>query len=109
MKCVGQLLLRQKGPLTLPATPACVLLVDDDSDTRQIYRLALEHAGFEILTANNGFEAIRLAKLHEPDVILMDIAMPEVDGITALQSIRTSPTTRSIPVIAVTALAIAEE
>jgi CheY-like chemotaxis protein len=93
----------------VPTSPACVLIVDDDSDARQIYGLALEHAGFAILTANNGFEAIRLAKLHEPDVILMDIAMPEVDGVTALQSIRTSPLTRAIPIIAVTAIAVSEE
>jgi len=75
---------------TVPTTasPFTVLIVDDDDDCRRISGMALEHAGFAVLTANDGHEGLRLAKNHEPDIILMDIAMPVMDGLTLLAELR---------------------
>ena len=80
-----------------------VLLVDDDDDSRRIFRLALEHAGHKVVTAHDGLEGIRLAELHEPDAILMDIAMPVMDGYAALKQLRSNVATRGVPVLALTA------
>jgi two-component system, cell cycle response regulator DivK len=57
-----------------------VLLVEDNEDNRNIYRLILEHSGFHVLEAVNGQDGIRMAKQERPDVILMDISIPIVDG-----------------------------
>jgi len=86
-------------------TSATVLVVDDDRDARHIFQLALEHAGHTVLIAHDGAEGVRLAQEHSPDVILMDVMMPRVDGVTALQTLRGSTATKNLPVIAVTALA----
>jgi CheY-like chemotaxis protein len=89
--------------------PYTVLVVDDDRDARHIFQLALEYAGHNVLLAHDGGEAIRLAQEHEPDVILMDVMMPRVDGVTALQIIRQHPATCDLPVIAITALATPDD
>src|SRR5512140_978765 len=86
-----------------------VLVVDDDEDSRRIASLALEHAGHTVLTANNGAEGVRLARRHEPDVILMDIAMPVMDGLTAVQQLRANQATRDLPIFAVSARATAHD
>jgi two-component system cell cycle response regulator DivK len=80
-----------------------VLLVDDDDDSRRIFQLALEHAGHTVLTARDGSEGARLAKFHEPHVVLMDIAMPVMDGFAALKQLRSNVTTRDLPILALTA------
>ena len=90
-------------------SPISVLIVDDDDDCRRIYRLALEHAGHTVFTAINGAEGVRLAKSHEPSVILMDIAMPVLDGLAAFREIRSHASTCDIPVIAITARASSDE
>ena len=61
-----------------------VLLVDDDEDCRRIYRAALEHAGHAVMLAKDGLEGLRIAKEEEPDLVLMDISMPNLDGFAAL-------------------------
>jgi CheY-like chemotaxis protein len=90
-------------------SPSTVLIVDDDEDCRRIYGLALEHAGYNVLTANDGHEGLRLAKFYEPDVILMDIAMPVMDGLAALRQLRSLGSTRDLPIVAVTAMATKHE
>ena len=92
-------------PTTMSTTAATVLVVDDDRDARHIFQLALEHAGHRVLIAHDGAEGVKLAKEHEPDVILMDVMMPRVDGVTALHALREAASTRDLPVIAITALA----
>jgi CheY-like chemotaxis protein len=80
-----------------------VLIVDDDENSRIIYRIALEHARFRVHVATDGREGVEAARETDPDVILMDIAMPGTDGREALRQLRSSPETRGIPVIALTA------
>jgi CheY-like chemotaxis protein len=82
----------------------CVLLVDDEEDARSIIRLGLEMStGWTILTASSGQEALTLAAAHQPDVILLDMMMPEMDGRATLQHLKANPETRNIPVILATA------
>jgi CheY-like chemotaxis protein len=90
---------------TMTSTSVTVLVVDDDRDARHIFQLALEYAGHTVLIAHDGAEGVELAERHEPDVILMDVMMPRVDGVTALQAIRAATATKGTPVIAITALA----
>ena len=80
-----------------------ILIVDDDLDMLNLYQAVLREV-FETIPATNGKEAVELAVAEVPDLILMDIMMPEMDGLQAAQLIRENPKTRSIPIIAVTAL-----
>ncbi len=80
-----------------------VLVVDDVTDNLILISLALQNNGYRVLTASNGEEAIKVALLAKPDLILMDIAMPEVDGLIATRRIRKHPELQHTPVIALTA------
>jgi CheY-like chemotaxis protein len=83
-----------------------VLIVDDEEDVRTIAQLGLElRAGWQVLIARSGKEAIQIAAQFQPDVILLDLMMPEMDGRATLQQLKANPQTRSIPVILVTAKA----
>ena len=83
-----------------------MLIVDDEEDVLAIMRLGLEmSAGWTVLTATSGQAALAIAAQHQPDVILLDWMMPEMDGRATLQALRANATTRSIPVILVTAKA----
>lgn len=83
-----------------------ILIVDDDATNRTLYKILLQQAGYEIIEAENGEEAIDLAMQEIPDLILMDIQMPVLDGISALKVIRANENTKDIPVIAVTSYAM---
>jgi CheY-like chemotaxis protein len=80
-----------------------VLLVDDYADTREVIRRMLEARGCRVLEAANGQEAIELACASGPDLILMDLNMPVLDGFNATLRIREYEQTRDVPVVAVTA------
>ena len=80
-----------------------ILVVDDVTDNLILISLALQNNGFRVLTASNGAEALKIALLAKPDLILMDIAMPDVDGLTATRRIRKHPELQHLPVIALTA------
>lgn len=80
-----------------------VLLVDDSFDNRDIYRVVLEFSGYEVFEAANGSEGVRLAAEVHPDLILMDLAMPVMDGWQALRILRTVPKLLEIPVVAISA------
>src|SRR3954451_15767588 len=80
-----------------------VLVVDDDRDARAMYRMYLEHAGCRVRTARDGHAAISKANSWTPDVIVMDLAMPRLDGWTASRWLKASPTTKHIPIIALSA------
>ncbi len=83
-----------------------VLLVDDDPDIRMIGELALASVGgWTTYVAGSGAEALRLAGEHLPDVVLLDVMMPEMDGPTTLERLRATPATAGIPVIFCTAKA----
>lgn len=80
-----------------------VLVADDFDDTRRLTRLILEKFGYEVDEAKDGFEAVKKAVEHHPDLILMDIAMPVMDGIQATQAIRMHSELATVPIVAVTA------
>lgn len=83
-----------------------VLVIEDQEDNRTILRDLLTNAGFEVLEAVNGIEGIETALRERPDLILMDIQMPEMDGYEATRRIKAEPTTAAIPIIAVTSYAL---
>ena len=80
-----------------------MLVVDDTVDNLVIISLHLQQSGYRVVTATDGEEAIKVAALTHPDLILMDISMPGLDGLGATRKIREHPTLRPVPVIAVTA------
>jgi CheY-like chemotaxis protein len=79
-----------------------VLVVDDDAPTRRAYAAFLVDAGFRVLEASNGGEAIFLVRTFGPDVVLMDVVMPVVGGVEAAESLREYPDTAQVPILAVT-------
>ena len=90
----------------LRAVPIRILLIDDDEDSRVVYKTMLEWAGFVVDVAANGIAGLRTARTHPPDVILLDLVMPGVDGGTVLQQLRAMPRTRAIPLIALTGVPV---
>jgi len=84
---------------------ALVLIVDDSPTEVHVMQKALERHGFQTAAASDGSEAIRKAKSLRPDLILMDVVMPGVNGFQATRLLSTDPDTRSIPVIMVTSKA----
>jgi two-component system, cell cycle response regulator DivK len=80
-----------------------VLLVEDNADNQEIYQMILVHHGFSVLQAWDGECGVRMARHHLPDVILMDLTMPRVDGLEATRRLKADPATAAIPVIALTA------
>ena len=86
----------------MPRRPL-VLVVDDSKDNREVAALLLESSGFDAITASNGLEGLIAAHYTRPAVVLMDVAMPVLDGIQATRLLRASPATQGINVIAHTA------
>jgi CheY-like chemotaxis protein len=82
---------------------ATILVVDDLPDNLVLVSLSLQNNGYRVVTANNGEEAIKIASLARPDLILLDLAMPEVDGLSAARRIRQMPELQQVPIIALTA------
>jgi two-component system cell cycle response regulator DivK len=80
----------------------CVLLVDDYLDARQMYTAYLEYSGFAVVQAANGVEALREALKSRPDIILMDLSLPVMDGWEAMRQLKADPRTANIPVVALT-------
>ena len=80
-----------------------ILIVEDYNDTRDFMRFLIESYGFQVIEAADGLEALECLKSHFPDLILMDMAMPEMDGIEATAAIRKLKRGVEIPIIAVTA------
>jgi two-component system, cell cycle response regulator DivK len=86
---------------------ALILIVEDNDKNLKLARDLLQHDGFRTLEAETAAAAIALAEQHVPDLILMDIQLPDMDGVTALGRLREMGTTTSIPVVALTAFAMA--
>ena len=81
-----------------------VLIVDDEEDVLLMLGKRLTASGYSVITATNGKDAIALAKSQHPDIIVLDIIMPEMDGGEVMAELKEHPSTRSIPVILLTAL-----
>ncbi|HLU25335.1 MAG TPA: response regulator [Longimicrobiales bacterium] len=84
-----------------------VLLVEDNDDNRHVYALILRHAGYRVVEARTGDEAVSLARSELPDLILMDISIPAMDGLQATSLLKAEGRTAEIPVVALTAHALA--
>jgi len=86
-----------------------ILVVEDQEDNRQILRDLLGSAGYEMIEVEDGEAAIAAAKAHRPDLILMDVQLPLLDGYEATRRIKADPALRSILIIAVTSYALSGE
>ncbi|WP_451970128.1 response regulator [Azospirillum endophyticum] len=95
------------GPLATDGKPTkTVLIVEDNELNMKLFHDLLEAHGYGTLQTREGKEALRLARQHRPDLILMDIQLPEVSGLEVTRWIKDDPELRSIPVVAVTAFAM---
>jgi CheY-like chemotaxis protein len=86
-----------------------LLLVEDNEDNRIIYSTVLRHLGYAVLEAQDGVQAVALARSEHPDLILMDISIPMMDGGEATRVLRRDPATSSIPIVALTAHAMDDD
>jgi two-component system cell cycle response regulator DivK len=82
----------------------CILVVEDQADNRRILRDMLSNAGYELVEAESGEEALTAVEAQRPDLILMDIQLPVMDGYEAARRIKSNPTMKAVPIIAVTSL-----
>jgi len=86
-----------------PGADHLVLVVDDVVDNIVVISLSLQQAGYRVVTASNGEEAISVALFSNPDIILMDIGMPVLDGLGAARKMRDDPVLSKIPIVAISA------
>jgi two-component system cell cycle response regulator DivK len=95
---------RRRSPGRRPArrSPAGVLIVDDTADVREMYGEYFTARGFRVTTAHDGEAGIATATHHPPDVIVMDLSMPRIGGITAIRRLKADARTRYVPVILLT-------
>jgi len=105
----GSIMARTSKANGRSANGATILIAEDHPDSREALGALLEAFGFEVLLAVNGLEAVDIARRDHPDLILMDVMMPALDGLEATRQIRASPETRDIPIITLTALDQARE
>jgi len=85
------------------STPTRLLIVDDEPEILLLYKVKFERSGFNVLTATNGQEAIDVATKEKPDLIVMDVKMPLIDGITAQKLIHEKPETKDLKFVFLTA------
>jgi len=76
-----------------------IVVADDERDILELIRFVLEFNGFDVVTANNGEEAIQQALAEKPDLVLLDVRMPRMNGYEACQTLKANPKTRNIPVV----------
>ena len=88
------------------STPKTILVVEDNELNMKLFHDLLEAHGYSILQTRDGMEALKLARQHKPDLILMDIQLPEVSGLEVTKWIKEDDDLKAIPVIAVTAFAM---
>ncbi|MBN2382003.1 response regulator [bacterium] len=85
---------------------AKILVADDDKSTRELISIVLEDEGYEVITAINGIETIEKAAKEKPDLIVLDIMMPQMDGYEALNKIKENEELTAIPILVITARTI---
>jgi len=81
-----------------------ILVVEDDPDQLEVVRFTLKNAGFAIGTATNGIDALKKAQTVSPDLMILDVMMPELDGFAVCETLRGNPATASIPILMLTGL-----
>jgi len=86
-----------------------ILVVEDNERNLKLVRDVLQYAGYEVISARSGEHGVALAREQAPDLVLMDLQLPTMDGIEALRILRGDPLTQEIPVVAVTAFAMKED
>jgi len=86
-----------------------ILIVEDNEKNRRLVRDVLQFKGYETIETETGEEGVELARSRQPALVLMDIQLPGIDGITALKRLREDPTTRAMRVMAVTASAMTQD
>ena len=86
-----------------------ILVVEDNMDNYELVRFILERAGYDVFLAVNGRDGVDAARFQKPDLILMDLGMPEMDGWLAAQKLKSEESTRSIPLFAFTAHTLPSE
>jgi len=84
-------------------TPKTILYVEDNLDNRTLVRRLLQASGYNVLEAANATEALRILEAHRPDLILMDINMPDIDGYTLTRTIKSQEHLQGVPIVALTA------
>ncbi len=89
--------------------PKKILIAEDNDDNRIVYATMLEHHGYEVVTTPNGAEVKALVAKEKPDLILMDVSLPGMNGWDATRQLKSDPQTAHIPVIAITAHALPED
>ena len=90
-------------------TPRRILVVEDNPLNLKLVRVVLQPAGYDVIEAQSGEEALRVAQEDPPDLVLMDLQLPGIDGTETLHRLRQGPLARNVPVVAVTAFAMAED
>ena len=81
-----------------------ILIVEDNAELLELLRLAVKQAGFSVITATNGIEALDQVKSAEPDLVVLDLVLPELDGFAVCETLRRNPATGHIPIILLTGL-----
>jgi CheY-like chemotaxis protein len=90
-------------------TAGLILVVEDNERNLKLVRDILQFAGYQVISAHSGEQGVTLARQELPDLVLMDLQLPAMDGAQALRVLRDDPRTRPIPVVAVTALAMKDD
>jgi two-component system cell cycle response regulator DivK len=90
-------------------TSTRILVVEDNPKNMKLVRDVLEFSGYEVIEATSGEDGVRLAGMERPQLILMDLQLPDIDGAEALRQIRVGPDGQDVPVVAVTAFAMDED
>jgi CheY-like chemotaxis protein len=89
--------------------PKKILAIDDENDVLLIIKTALSGEGYDVITASNGFDGLALAEDQRPALILLDLRMPEMDGMEVLEQLRESEKTMDIPVIILTGISVKQK
>lgn len=87
----------------LEDAPQKILVVDDDVDIAGFVQMSLRVEGYDVAVAHDGLEALRMVRSYQPDLVILDVMMPEIDGIEVLRRVRADPMTTALPVIVLTA------
>jgi len=89
--------------------PKRILIAEDDDMNRRLIKDVLMYYGYEVIEASNGEEAVKITKGQKPDLVLMDLQMPVMNGAEAIRQLKNSPETKAIKIIAVTGLAMRDD